>query len=330
MTDVVTGASGHVGANLVRALLAQGRRVRAVVHSDASALEGLDVERVQGDVTDPASLGRAFDGAEIVYHLAARISITGDPDGRVRAVNVDGVRNVARAALASRVRRVVHCSSIHAFRLDGGGRAIDESSPRADASSGAYDRSKAAGEAELRRVIDDGLDAVVVNPSGILGPFDFGPSRMGQVLRLLRARRMPGLVDGGFNWVDVRDVVGGMLAASERGRTGENYLLAGHWHSTLEIARFAEEVTATPPPSLVVPMWLARASAPFATVVDRIAGREPLFTSEGLAALRAHREVDGSKAARELGFIARPIRTSVADACAWFDSHDAMVGPGTS
>ena len=328
MTDVVTGASGHVGANLVRALLARGRRVRAVVNTESRALDGLDIERVPGDVRNPESLHRVFDGAEVVYHLAARISISGDQGGLVRAVNVDGVRNVARAALASRVRRFVHCSSIHAFRLDQG-RPIDESSARADHDgSAAYDRSKAAGEQEIRRAIDEGLDGVIVNPTGILGPFDFGPSRMGRVLLLLRKRKMPGLVRGGFNWVDVRDVVDGLLRAFDRGRTGENYILSGHWHPMLEIAKLAEEVTGATAPRLVVPMLLARASAPWASLVDTLTGSEPLFTSEGLAALRAHRVVDGSKATRELGYSARPIRDAIAAAYQWFDSHESTRPPG--
>jgi dihydroflavonol-4-reductase len=324
VVDVVTGASGHVGANLVRALLARGRRVRALVNAESRALEGLDVERVSGDVRNPESLRRAFDGAEVVYHLAARISISGDRDGLVRAVNVDGVRNVARAALASRVRRLVHCSSIHAFRLDLTGRPLDESTPKADhEGSAAYDRSKAAGEKELRRAIDGGLDAVIVNPTGILGPFDFGPSRMGRVLLLLRNRKMPALVSGGFNWVDVRDVVDGLLRAFDRGRTGENYILPGHWHPMSELATIAAECTGSVAPRLVVPMLLARASAPWASLLDAVTGKDPLFTTEGLAALRANREIDGSKAARELGYSARPIREAVAAAYQWFDSHEA-------
>jgi dihydroflavonol-4-reductase len=311
-----------VGANLVRALLGRGRRVRALVNTDSAALEGLDVERVPGDVRNPESLRSAFDGAEVVYHLAARISISGDRDGLVRAVNVDGVRNVARAALASKVRRLVHCSSIHAFRLDQMGRPLDESSPKVDhEGSAAYDRSKADGEKELRLAIDQGLDAVIVNPTGILGPFDFGPSRMGRVLLLLRNRKMPALVDGGFNWVDVRDVVDGLLRAFDRGRTGENYILSGHWHPMRDLAKIAAEFTGAMAPRLVVPMLLARASAPCASLIDALMGKDPLFTAEGLAALRGNREVDGSKASRELGYSARPIREAVAAAYQWFDSH---------
>src|SRR5437764_1187839 len=147
---VVTGASGHLGANVVRALAAAGETVRAVDLRPGAAIEGLDVEFVRGDVLDPSTLQNAVAGAEFVIHLAARISIAGDPDGSVRRVNVDGVRHVAEAALAAGVRRMVHCSSLHAYdvgAIDGPVRA--NARPATDPGLPAYDRSKAAGEDEL-------------------------------------------------------------------------------------------------------------------------------------------------------------------------------------
>ena len=224
MRITVTGATGHVGANLVRALLARGDQVRALIHRihrDNRSLAGLDVERVAGDVLDPASLDRAFAGAEVVFHLAALISIQGDRGGLVPSVNVGGAKNAAEAALRAGVRRFVHTSSVHAFDLTRGG-VIDETSPRSDGPHlAAYDRSKAAGERAVREVLARrGLDAVVVHPTGIIGPFDFEPSRMGRTLLGLRDRSLPSLVAGGFDFVDVRDVVQALLAAAERGRTG--------------------------------------------------------------------------------------------------------------
>ena len=147
MITVVTGASGHIGANLVRALLSAGRRVRCVVRQDRAALEGLDVECVEADVRNPASLRDAFRDANTVFHLAAVISIDGDRHGLVTATNVGGARSVAEAALECGVCRLVHCSSIHAFVQNGPSATIVESMPRAfDARHAAYDRSKAMGE----------------------------------------------------------------------------------------------------------------------------------------------------------------------------------------
>jgi dihydroflavonol-4-reductase len=319
MTVVVTGANGHVGANLVRELVRRGRTVRVLIHHNQDALAGLAIECVRGDVGDPPSLRRAFRGADVLYHLAAIISIDGDRGGVVPTTNVTGVRNVAAAALECGVRRMVHVSSVHAFVQEPLDQPLDET--RAHVTSPhypAYDRSKAAGEAEVRAAIGRGLDAVIVNPTGIIGPYDYQPSRMGRVFLDLFARRLPALVTGGFNWVDVRDVVAGAMAAEERGRTGENYLLAGHWQSVGALAAMAEDTTGVRPPLLTCPMGLARVGAPFVTAAGRLLGTEPLFTSESLHALRANPDVRHDKARRELGYQPRPTRETVTAVYEWF------------
>ncbi len=314
----VTGATGHIGANLVRELLRRGRRVRVLVHQRDDALAGLDVERVRGDVVTAQGLRTLLEGADVLYHLAAVISIDGDRDGLVRRTNVDGVRNVMAAALDGRVRRVVHVSSVHAFVQEPLDEPLDETRAHVPPSYPAYDRSKAAGEAEVRAAIVDGLDAVIVNPTGILGPFDFGPSRMGRFFLDLHRRRLPALVAGGFDWVDVRDVVTATLAAEEHGRTGESYLVGGHWCSLEEIAALARDVAGIDPPRWTCPMALAHLGAPFAVAWSRLFGREPLFTTESLHALRANRRIAHDKAARELGHAPRPIRETVGAVYSWF------------
>jgi dihydroflavonol-4-reductase len=333
MTVVVTGASGHIGANLVRELLGRGETVRVLAHRTTRSLEGLDVEIVDGDVLDRESLRRAFDGADLVYHLAGVISITGDPKGTVRAVNVDGAENVARAALACGVRRMVHCSSVHAFDMRSPG-LIDETSPRVPDDHrihAAYDRSKAEGERRVRAVIDEGLDAVVVHPSGVMGPFDFEPSRMGRFFLMLYRRTLPALVSGGFDFVDVRDVVGGIIAAAGQGGRGESYLLSGHHRQVAEIAAEAEAVTGRRPPRLTVPMWLARTGTPVMRLVAAVTRAEALYTPESLETLRRPVRVDNAKAKRELGFDPRPISDTVRDVYRWFAEQgtipsDAVVG----
>ena len=302
MTAVVTGAAGHVGANLVRRLLECGESVRAVIHEHDSALEGLDVERVRADVRDPASLRRAFRDAEVVYHLAAVISIDGDLGGLVPAVNVGGARNTAEAALACGVRRLVHCSSIHAFDQEPLDLPLDETRTRSDLRPHpAYDTSKARGEREVRRVIERGLDAVIINPTAILGPHDYLRSRLGRTFIELYNRSLPSLLEGGFNWVDVRDVCTGAMAAAARGRTGESYLLGGHWASVRSLAEIVHRLTGAAPPRLTLPVWVARMFVPFAVGYGRLRGAEPLYTGEALRALQANRRIDCSKAREELG-----------------------------
>lgn len=322
MVAVVTGASGFLGGALVRALVSEGRDVRAVDLNYGPALAGLDIDRMEADVLDRSAVRAALKGAETVFHLSAVISVTGDPTGRVWAVNVGGVENVAEIALDSGVRRFVHCSSVHAYDLELRGADVTETSPRAMGQRlPAYDRSKAAGEAVLRKAMDRGLDAVTVNPTGLIGPYDFGPSRMGSVLLALFRRRLPALVDGGFDWVDVRDVARSMLAAESRGRTGENYLLPGHHLSLNGLARVAEQVSGRRRPFLTVPMWFARTWSPLSNVFSRRSNNPLWATSESMHALRFSPTVSGDKAGAELLHRPRPIAETIADTYAWFTAQ---------
>lgn len=324
----VTGASGHLGANLVRALLEEGHAVRALVRDDVRALEGLPVERVRGDVLDPPSLGPLVAGAEAVFHLAARISIAGDPDGLVRRTNVEGTRHLAAACLAARVPRLVHLSSIHALAAHPAGAPVDGGRRPADLEPGApaYNRSKALGEREVLSAAARGLGVVILRPTAVLGPHDHKPSRMGRVLLALARGRMPGLVAGGFDWVDARDVARAALAAARTGAAGGRYLLPGHWRTLPEVARAVAARSGRPPPRLVVPMALARLAAPFAEAWARLSGGEPLFTRESLHALRHYRHVRGAEAARDLGWAPRPFEETVGSALDWLRERGWLPG----
>jgi dihydroflavonol-4-reductase len=315
---LVTGASGHVGAALVRLLVERGMRVRALVHADARALAGLDVEAVAGDVRSPEDVRRAADGVDTCFHLAARISIVGDRDGQVREVNVGGTRTVVDACRAAGVRRLVHCSSVHAFAPPGGAAPLDEGAPLAVApGTPAYDRSKAEGHRLVLEAARDGLDAVIACPTAVLGPYDFKPSHTGRMLLALAHDRLPAVVDGGFDWVDVRDVAAGLLAAAERGRRGASYLLGGHWATVAELAGLAGRAGGFRPPAVAVPLGLARLGAPLALLWSRLRGTDPLFTPESLRALRTAPMVDSSRARRELGYDARPLAETVRDGIGW-------------
>jgi dihydroflavonol-4-reductase len=316
----ITGASGHLGANLVRTLVADGHDVTVLVRRDVRALEGLPVSPIAGDLFDAAALRRAFQNADVVFHLAARISIGGDRSGEVARTNVAGVRGVVAACLDAGVRRLVHVSSIHAFSVHPAAAPVDETRAPSDSDPGApaYDRSKAQGEREILAGVGRGLDAVIVNPTGVIGPHDWKPSRMGRVVLALARGRMPALVAGGFDFVDARDVAHGTIAAWRRGRPGQRYLLSGSWCRIAELARAVARVSGSRPPRLVVPMALARAGAPFVESLWRLAGAEPLFTRESLHALRCYRDVRHDKASREFGYAPRPLAHTLADTLAWF------------
>jgi dihydroflavonol-4-reductase len=328
MTVVVTGASGHVGANLVRALLARGCSVRAVVHRERRALEGLRVETVEGDICDPASLRRAFEGAEVVYHAAAHISILMTEWPLLESVNVVGTRNVVEACLHCRVPRLVHFSSIHALEEKPPNVPADESCPLVESRRAPpYDRSKAAGEREVLRGGEQGLNAIIINPTAVIGPYDFRPSHFGRALLAIANGRLPALVPGGFNWVDARDVVEGAMRAAERAPIGARYLLSGHWVSVRDMAAVVEGITGVAAPRFVCPMWLARIGAPFVTAFARLDGNSPLYTSVSLRALCSCHDVSHARATRDLDYRPRPFRETLVDTLRWFEQAGQLTRP---
>lgn len=321
MRVVVTGASGLIGNNLAAALLQEGHTVVAAdrIHSDS--LDDLDVEFAEIDVLEPTSLCNVYEGADVVFHLAAIISLSGDPSGIVGRVNVEGPRNSARAALDAGVKRFVHCSSVHAFDLQTCGPSLDETGPRTtEAHAPAYDRSKYAGEQQVQSAIADGLDAVIVNPTGVLGPRDFAGSRIGETIQQMRSGRIPVTVSGGFDFVDVRDVVRGMISAFHRGRTGENYLLSGTRISIRELRKLVMAVNGSKRPTVDIPLGLIKSLAPIVEFFTP-KGDVPLFTRDSLHALEFSPSVSHYKAATEFGYAARPIHETIADTIHWMDSR---------
>jgi dihydroflavonol-4-reductase len=318
----VTGPTGHVGPCLIPELLEHGHRVRAVVYGDASVLDGLDVEKVPGDVRDLDSMRAAFAGQDIVIHLAAHISVQAKDEPLMQAVNVGGVKNAATAALEAGVKRFVHVSSVHAYdtwRLD---EPLTETHAKADRPGlPPYDRSKAAGERALRGVIAEGLDAVILNPVGILGPKDHRPSLMGTVLKEMVRGRMPIVPDGGFCWVDVRDVVQAIIAAIEVAETGENYLLSSEKVSTIEFHRMSRRAMGRRSRAVRAPMPLLRAVSRVAPVLAPVSPVMNGFTADSLHALDARLTVDVRKARRALGFNPRPMAHTVTATIEWWRAN---------
>ena len=316
---LVTGATGHVGNVLVRELLAQEQHVRAMVlpNDNCASLEGLDVECVAGNVLDPASLDRAMDGVDVVYHLAGIISILPGAETLMRKVNVDGVRNTAQAALRAGAR-MVHTSSIHAFKRMPHGICIDEYIPFApDSPAGAYDRTKAEGTLAVLETVEQGLDAVIACPTGIIGPYDYLDSEMGNVIRNFAQKKLHFLVKGAYDFVDVRDVAKGLIQAAERGRRGETYILSGARIEITQIKQVVQEFVGIHTPHSVAPMWLADLFARIAEPFYRLTHAIPKFTQYSLRTVRDNCDFSHAKAETELGYKARPLHESIADVLTW-------------
>jgi dihydroflavonol-4-reductase len=220
----------------------------------------------------------------------------------------------------------VHFSSIHALSAYPVTEIVNESRPLCNGQkrAPAYDRTKADAERIVLASVARGLDAVIVNPTGIIGPHDHGPSLMGRFLLSLMRGRLPALMGGGFNWVDVRDVCRGALSAGKSGRRGERYLLPGHYLTMRNLAKRIGALTGVRTPGVCLPVTVARALLPFASVSRMVTGKQGALTWASLHALTHHQSVDGSKAQRELGYCPRPIAETLRDTVSWFKEADAI------
>jgi dihydroflavonol-4-reductase len=306
----------------VQALRAEKREVRAMVHQNHRPLDNLGVEIVQADISDEESLVQAFQGADVVYHLAAAISLLQNEWPLVERVNITCTRNVVAACKRCSVKRLVHFSSIHAINQEPLNIPVDETRPLIEGTRyPPYDRSKAAGQRIVRAAIADGLDAVIVNPTGVFGPYDYQPSFFGTALLTMANGKMPALVNAGFDWVDARDVAQGALLAEKKAAAGAEYLLSGHWVSMPEIAAAMKEISDASITGLVCPMPLARFGAPFATAYSRLFKTRPIYTSVSLNALKSNHNISHAKATRELGYTSRPFNESLTDTLQWFAEH---------
>jgi len=319
MTVLITGANGHIGANLVRALIERNQPTRCLLHVNSKAIEGLAAEGTEGDIRDVESLCKAFHGIDTVYHLAANISLSMDGWKRMEETNVAGTRNVVEACLRTGVRRLVHFSSIHALQAEPLSEPIDESRPLVEWPGCApYERSKAAGEREVRKGIEKGLDAVIIYPTAVIGPHDYQPSYLGEAILMMANGRLPALVPGGYDWVDARDVAVGAITAAEKAPAGASYLLSGQWVSMYDMAAMVEIITGVPSNKFLCPFWLARIGAVYFKAVSRFNGKQPLYTSMSLKALQSNKHISHDKATRELGYNPRPFRETLEDSLRWF------------
>ncbi|MFH0915197.1 MAG: SDR family oxidoreductase [bacterium] len=325
---VVTGAAGQVGNVLLRSLAADGvTGLRALVSPGGrtAPVAGLDVEVIEADVRSYDSLLRAFWGAEVVFHLAGIVSIATGGLERLRETNVGGTRNVLAACRDVGVGRLVYTSSVHAFVEPPRGTYLDETAPIDPARvRGPYARTKAEATLLVFDSIKEGLDAVVVFPSGIVGPYDFRPSLTGQLIVDCFRGRLRAYVDGAYNFVDVRDVAQGLMAAATKGRRGQGYLLAGHEITVRDLLHTVEEITGARAPRRRLPFGFTKAVSFLIPAYYWISRERPLFTTYSLDVITSNCLMSDEKARRELGYSSRPLRESIDDTLRWF-RHAGML-----
>jgi dihydroflavonol-4-reductase len=323
--NLVTGANGFLGAAVARALLAEGKRVRALVRrsSDRRNLEGLDVEIAEGELNDRASLREAARGCGAVFHVAADYRLWVADPAPMYKTNVDGSVNVLAAAAEAKVERVVYTSSVAVLGIKPDKTPADETTPVSlEQMIGAYKRSKFLAEQAVTRSAKElDLDVVIVNPSTPIGPGDVKPTPTGRVILDAAAGRMPAYVDTGLNVVHVDDVARGHVQALRFGRRGERYILGGRDLSLREILQLVGEHTGRPATKLRLPHWAVYPIAAVGEAVALLTKREPRATLDGVRMAKKHMYFSSAKAERELGYSARPPEHAIADAIDWFKSH---------
>jgi dihydroflavonol-4-reductase len=326
--NLVTGATGHIGNVLVRKLIAAGESVRVLIFpgEDTLPLKNLLVEMVTGDVLDPLSLRKAMQGVTRVFHLAGIISILPGRNPFVRRVNIDGTKNVISEARRSGVRRLIYTSSIHAIHRAPAGVRIDERLPfDPENSAGEYDRSKAEASLAVLEAARQGLDTVIVCPTGVIGPNDYRRSELGQLILDCVEQKPQFYVDGAYDFVDVRDVADGMIQAAEKGRSGETYILSGEKLSVRGIIDRLWELTGRNFARIYIPFSVARFAARFTPMLYLHRKIKPRFTSYSLETLRSNSDISHAKATAELGYHPRSLVETIADTVDWFRQNRKAV-----
>ncbi len=308
---LVTGATGFLGSHLARRLAAGGHEVVALARPGSSLahLEDLPIRRAEGDLSDPASLDRAMEGCETVFHAAAALGFREGLEAVMQEVNVLGTRRVCRAALGAGIKRLVHVSSVAAVGIGADGVPADEGTVfAAEAGRTAYARTKHDAELEVLSALEDGLDAVTVNPGVIFG---IRPNRHHtmNLLETLADGRLPAYPTGGTCWVWVADVVDGILLAREQGRRGRRYILGGDNLPYRDFMRTVCRIAGSRPPLLPVPGPLLRLGA-------GLLGRRSPISAEAARLSSRRLYYDSGLARRELGWAPTPLEEAVQAALA--------------
>lgn len=319
---LVTGASGFVGSSVARIAQQKGFKVRVLVRATSSRknVESLDAEIVVGDMRDEASMRNALRGVRYLLHVAADYRLWAPDPSEIERSNLEGTEATMRAALKEGVERIVYTSSVATLKVTRSGQSADETSPlKADQAIGVYKRSKVLAERAVERMIaEDGLPAVIVNPSTPIGPRDVKPTPTGRIIVEAALGKIPAFVDTGLNLVHVDDVAAAHFLALERGKIGERYILGGENLPLQQMLADIAALTGRKAPTLSLPRWPLYPLAMGAQAVAKFTKREPFVTVDGLKMSKNKMYFTSAKAERELGYRARPYREGLSDAIEWF------------
>lgn len=321
MRALVTGGTGFIGSSIIRVLLEAGYAVRALIRrgADTRNLDSLDLEIVQGDITDINSLRRAICGCELLFHAGALYSFWTREPGLIYKVNVEGTQNALKVAQEAGLERVVYTSSVAALAVPKGKTPVNEETP-VDPQKiiGDYKRSKYLAEQVALEYAREDLPVVIVNPTFPVGPRDIKPTPTGRTILDFLNRNLPAYVETGMNVVDVEDVAVGHLLVAEKGRIGERYILGGENMTMGEMLRILSEITGIPAPRVKLPYYPVLGLSYLNAALCRITGTTPRMTPETIRMSRHYMYYDSGKAIRELDLPQTSARVALGKAVAWF------------
>ena len=318
---LVTGATGFVGWHIARKLIDRGERVRVLVRDLSRLRELPEAEATAGDLRDRESLERAVCGCRVVYHAAADYRLwTKEPEEMFRS-NVEGTRSLLEAARGAGIERFVYTSTVGCIGVPTGGLGTEETPVSIEEMAGPYKRSKFLAEQVALEFARNGFPVVIVNPTAPVGDRDFKPTPTGKIVVDFVNRKMPAFLDTGLNVVDVLDVATGHLAASERGRVGERYILGAENLTLQQIFGELSAITGIPAPKMRIPYAVAYAAGAVSTAWANVSGQEPRAPLDGVRMAKKKMWVRHDKAALELGYAPGPARNALARAVDWFKSN---------
>lgn len=321
----LTGATGHVGYALLKEMLANGDKTRILLRKDPGYFEGMDVEKVKGDVTDYDSLLKAFEGCDTVYHVAGCVEIKEGYEDMIRKINVGGTENVVKACLACGVKRLVYMSSVDTYVPLPDNQVMTEVYDYdPDKLEGAYAKTKAeATKYVLDNQGNNGLDVVVVQPAACMGPYDFKVSSVGSMIRMFMGGKFPiTLTFGGYNFVDVRDVALLTRAAALKGIPGSCYIACNQMCTVDEFIRLLAKAAGNKEPKIGIGYKLCYTFAPLMEAYYKAADKTPLFTRYSIRKLCSNCNFSYEKAAKELDYKPRPLLESLQDTVAWIRENE--------
>ncbi|WMJ22461.1 NAD-dependent epimerase/dehydratase family protein [Paludicola sp. MB14-C6] len=321
---IVTGAFGHLGNTIVRKLVALGETVRGLVlpNETSPALEGYNVEVVKGNVCDINSMEPLFACEEptefYVIHTAGIVSISSRYLQKVYDVNVNGTKNIIELCKRNHVKRFVHVSSVHAIPEPDNNQTIHEINQFNEKSVvGLYAKTKAIATQLVLDSVKDGLDAVIVHPSGIIGPNDYGHAHLTQLIMDYLDGRLTACVKGGYDFVDVRDVADGIISACHNGEKGECYILSNRYCSIPDLLNNLHQISGKKKIKTILPLWIAKATAPLSEIYYKLKKQPPLYTSYSLHTLKSNANFTHKKANRQLGYQPRDLKLTLKDTVDW-------------